>query len=306
MVNESTLRRLAFIKHLFSLAVDQSRQPEPIAATSILMFHDSVELFLVLAAEVTNADSGNKTDFMGYFGALKESLGRDLEQREAMKRLNNARVALKHHGTLPAHSSVEGFRVNSTSFFEQNMPLIFNIEFSAVSLSYLVEDPEIRLHIDQANEAMQQRQYKEAMAPLAVAYTLLSKNYRQQTPRPFGRFDFRNLKSNDAKKAAQAILVDPRKDQRFSMHVFGQTGAEDFFVAVTEAITNIQNILEVLAQGIDYRDYIQFQSLVPKIYYSGRGDDYGVRYSEDMEYSQEQCQFCFDFVIRSAIILQSQ
>lgn len=56
-VKEST-RRLAFIKYLYNMAVEQSMKPEPTCASSVLTFHDSIELFLEPASE--HLDIGKK------------------------------------------------------------------------------------------------------------------------------------------------------------------------------------------------------------------------------------------------------
>jgi len=42
MLNESVVRRLAFIKYLYKVAIEQSQRLEPLCATSILTFHDAI------------------------------------------------------------------------------------------------------------------------------------------------------------------------------------------------------------------------------------------------------------------------
>jgi hypothetical protein len=49
MLNESIMKRLAFIRHLYDVGMEQSRQPEPMCAASIMTFHDCGELFLQLS-----------------------------------------------------------------------------------------------------------------------------------------------------------------------------------------------------------------------------------------------------------------
>lgn len=55
-----------------------------------------------------------------------------------MKRLNKARVQLKHYGTSPSKLDIEAFRATVTNFFDENTPKIFGIDFSSVSLVDLV------------------------------------------------------------------------------------------------------------------------------------------------------------------------
>src|SRR5438874_2645254 len=131
MIDQTAMRRLAFIRYLYTLAVKQSMQPEPLGAASILTFHDSVELFLHLAYEHLNLSTGNEPTFMGYWDQLAPKLPTSgLPQREAMRRMNKSRVALKHHGTLPSRLDVDAFRANITSFFEDSSTMVVVIKFN--------------------------------------------------------------------------------------------------------------------------------------------------------------------------------
>ncbi|GAA2669936.1 hypothetical protein GCM10010412_048650 [Nonomuraea recticatena] len=40
-------RRLAYIRYLHSLGVDQARLPEPLSSASVLMLHDAAERLLL-------------------------------------------------------------------------------------------------------------------------------------------------------------------------------------------------------------------------------------------------------------------
>jgi hypothetical protein len=45
------MRRLAFIRLLYQQGVGQSQLPEPLSFSCVLTFHDTIELFVILAAE---------------------------------------------------------------------------------------------------------------------------------------------------------------------------------------------------------------------------------------------------------------
>jgi hypothetical protein len=104
-MDPSDLKRLAFIKYLFTIALDQSYLPEPAGAAAILTFHDAIELFNQLACEYLDIDTigkGSKQiNFIEYWDLISLKLSQPLPQKESMNRLNKARVALKHHGNLP-------------------------------------------------------------------------------------------------------------------------------------------------------------------------------------------------------------
>ena len=49
---EIIIRRLATIKYLYNIGIQQSRQVETVAGFSILTFHDCAEMFLILVATI--------------------------------------------------------------------------------------------------------------------------------------------------------------------------------------------------------------------------------------------------------------
>jgi len=103
--------------------------------------HDAVELFLQLASEYLNAGTAHLV-FMDYWDILNKKLAADeLEQKESMRRLNKARVALKHHGTFPSDLDIESFRASTTSFFQDNTRLVFSVTLEEVSLIELQHSP---------------------------------------------------------------------------------------------------------------------------------------------------------------------
>lgn len=139
VLDNSTAKRLAFIRYLHTIAVEQSKKPEPLSCTSILMLHDSIELFLQLSYEHLN---GGKADpkFLEYWDIINSKLnGKAITQKESIRRLNDARVSLKHHGNLPSKLDIEGFRASALNFFEDNTPIIFGVSFKEISLVELVQ-----------------------------------------------------------------------------------------------------------------------------------------------------------------------
>src|SRR5579863_9692092 len=131
----------------------QRGRPEPLGAASILAFHDSVELFLHLAYEHLNLSTKSEPKFMEYWELLAPKLPTgEPAQKEAMRRMNNSRVSLKHHGNLPSRLDVDAFRASVTSFFEDNCPLVFGIQFNSISLVNLVQYKSVRTTLEEASK----------------------------------------------------------------------------------------------------------------------------------------------------------
>jgi hypothetical protein len=182
----ATIRRLALVKSLFLVGIEQSRGPEPLNAFSILTMHDGVELFLQLASE--HVDEGKRNIlFLEYWDVLKKRLpGDGLTQRESMRRLNEARRSLKHHGTLPSRLDIEGLRASTVNFFEENVPIVFGLEFRNLSLVELVTFERSRKALEEAQREIEMGTFKNAMEHCSLALAYLLADYESQIEQQFG------------------------------------------------------------------------------------------------------------------------
>ncbi len=172
MLDESTLRRLSFIRYIYRMAVDQADQPEPYCAVSVLSFHDAIEMFLSLACEYKNVSVPTSINFLQYWEKLDPVLQPyGLSQKRSMTRLDKARGNLKHHGNRPSKEDVDSHRAAARLFFEENTPTVFGTELHRVSLVNFVHPIEARREIEEAvrlGEAKPDADtpYKRAMAIL--------------------------------------------------------------------------------------------------------------------------------------------
>ncbi len=292
MPTETTLQRLSFIRYLYGIAVEQSRQPEPFGAASVLTFHDSVELFLQLAAESKGIRT-TEINFMQYWVVLRPHLQNgELSQKEEMRRLNKIRVDLKHIGILPSKLVVESLRANTTSFFEENTPLIFGIEFGKISMTYLIQNNTVKTLLDEAGAFMEHGSRAKAIDKIALAFEELMIEYtiskfpRRRRNLFSSRFFLPRLKSSQPDSSRQL---------------------EDFAEQVKEALEELRESMVILSLGLDYQRYVRFKQLTPFVVrYSGSVHP-SLPQSTEEEHapSLAHCQFCYDFVIASAIRIQS-
>jgi len=162
LLTQPTMRRLTITRYLYTQALDQERKGDLLAGLALLPFHDAVELFLQTAAETHQIALGKSVEFMGYWPAFSAA-GFRLPYQEQMKRFNNARVEVKHRGTLPSRHDVEGFRSASTNFLVETSPRLFEIEFDSISLSSLVRSGEVRSGLQEAEAAAKAERFEEAL-----------------------------------------------------------------------------------------------------------------------------------------------
>jgi hypothetical protein len=290
MLAESTVQRLAFIRYLYNIAIEQSRQPEPLGAASILTFHDSIELFLQLASEHLNAGT-KRPGFIDYWDLLEPKLpSGGLAQKESMRRLNKSRVALKHHGTLPSKLDIEAFRASATNFFEENTPLAFCTELNSISMVNLVKCTEARSSLEEASKLIEEGRTEDTLDKIAIAFAQLVDDYEDRKRTRFGRSPF---------FFGESLTFESSFSMGIQDHKFA-----GFVDKVRDSIEAMQSAMKILSLGLDYRRYVKFRLFTPQVTKVLSGDYHISRGRRDALPSIEECHFCYDLVVESAIRLQ--
>lgn len=293
---EKTIERLAFIKSLYDIGVEQSRRAEPYCWASVLTFHDAVELFLALAAEHLNLDKRlGRIEFMEYWPLLSKKLtakGRsELTQMIAMERLNKARVDFKHYGNPLSKSAIDDFRTSVMNFFEENTPVVFGVGFSGISLIELVECQAAKTSLKNAEENLKGKKIEDSLDKVALAFAQLIDDYESRKTDYFGRSPFFFGRSMTFMNA-------------FFMKIEGRLG--EFVDTVKESVEALQESVKILSLGLDYRRYARFRLLTPTVERMMNEEYEVVRVQRGSQGTptEEDVRFCLDFVIESATVLQ--
>lgn len=288
-MNEATTRRLAFAKYLYNIGVQQSTAPELMAAASVLTFHDATEFYLQIASEYLNA-GGSQPAFLEYWEILARKLPSELAQKEGMRRLNKARVALKHSGTLPSRLDVEAFRVTATEFFQENTPLIFDIEFDTISLLAFVSPAEARVRLEEAETHYGAGTFVEAIDKAAVAFEVILDDYLSRKRSP-GRSAFQFGESLTFSGFDLSGLR--REDER----------AARLIEKLVRSIESMRQALRVIGVGVDYRRYSRYRLFAPAIARTMDGKYHVQRmgWAGDPDIGKAEARYCLDFVVDAAI-----
>ena len=288
MNKEIITKRLTFIKQLFKIGIAQSYQAESVAFFSILSFHDSIEMFLILLAEKKNIKS-EKFNFMDYWEKIP-----DLTLKESMRNLNDRRKNIKHKGLLPAKSEIEISRVSTIEFFDQNTKAQFNIDFQDISLLELINYPIVLKYLKKSEKYLNESQFNESIENAAFAFDELittyenNKSFWNQSPFFFGD----RIRSISSRRILQSISITERS------HDF-----EDFIDSMKESVQAIQKATKIMGFGIDYKEYAMFKILTPTITRLMSGQLIA-EIMRKKKWTPENCQYCIDFVIDSALKLQ--
>jgi hypothetical protein len=251
-----------------------------LAAVALLSFHDAVEMFLLLTAEHLGVSLGKNTTFDGYWTQIAAQASVQLPSRNAMRRMNNSRVNLKHHGSIPSATDLDQFRGDAATFFTDATQAVFTADFASIDMTDLVTQQAALTRILAAETHARQGDYVEAIMLLWEALDDLLDDYagRKRTWFGAGAFTF------GREKVVEALRDVAKNGPRASSHI----------MALTEAVVELQQAMRVLAMGLDYGRYVRLYMLTPHR---------SVPPVPGLQIGNEQYQFCKLFVIEAAIHL---
>ncbi|MGW7597178.1 hypothetical protein [Streptomyces antimycoticus] len=308
-ITPETMRRLAFIRLLVGQGLEQSRLPDPLAASCILTFHDAVELFLILASEHLGITIPDRGPFVTrYFETMHPSKagagGVDLAGKIGVKRLTTQRNSFKHDAALPAAPTIEQARRDTVQFFEENTPRVFGISFAAIDMIELVPQEGTREHLRAAASTWANGDLINGMGLLRIAFEemflqhLNGDDYRGSVL-AFGRrvraepfLDGKVAKALTLDKTGGYAAVPPRLAESVGQHV----------QALTESVAKMQSALRASSLGIEVHRLHRFEQLTPDVvsFSDGRRE---VRSYGDYSATPEDFEYCQQFVISAALRL---
>lgn len=287
---EIIIRRLALIKYLYQRGIEQSRQAEVVAGFSILSFHDSIEMFLLLAAEHRNMKT-DKLSFMDFWEKIP-----DLTLGESMKALKDRRVSIKHKSQFPSKGDIDISRINVTDFFEQNTKIQFEIDFENVSLLDLINYDDVKIDLKKAQKFLEEKKFEKSLLNTKIAFDKLIYSYESNKKHVW----YKNIFEIGTKINKRYYLFDTSKDR----------AKTEWFEGLTETTNKIREVVKLTSLGIDFKRYSVFQFITPKIYRTMTGEYEftpsftGKVNDQNIKMNKENCLFCIDFVIDCAIKLQ--
>jgi hypothetical protein len=295
--------RLAFIRYLHHLGVEQTRLPEPQSSAAVLMFHDAVEAFLLVAAEYLGTAAPR--DFAQYWDVLspaKLPRGVDLAAKQAMVRLNKVRVNLKHHGVMPGARVIDQLTEDTAVFFAANTQLVFGVDYDSVSMTDVIAQERVRELARTAESAAAAGDFLAAMVALTDAAELLllpRRNGGAETqPLRFGE----TIAHLGTETFQRALQPPDRSDRSYDPHAHERGDLARHLERLSEIVTDLQAAARVTALGVDYTAYLRFQSMTPQ---PSDGIDGRREYRAPKGYTPtpDDYTFCLQFVITASLRL---
>ncbi|MGW4476074.1 hypothetical protein ACWENQ_40950 [Nonomuraea sp. NPDC004354] len=295
-----TMERLSFIRLLHQQGIEQSRAPRPFSFTCVLTFHDAIELFLILAVEHLGMSVKEKAFVPKYFDGLHPSnnngQGVELAGRNGVKRLTDRRNAFKHANTWPDAQGIEQSRADTATFFEENTPKVFGIEYAEINMADLVPQESVRDLVKAAAAAESAGERIEAMAFLVDAANAVSHEHVGETFEP-SPFSFGPDLSWPMRENEIANVLRSEQDFRGD----GSKLAKQI-TTLTEITLATQRALRVTTLGIDYAAFHKFRILTPIVDHSVNGER-SIHHPFDYAPTAEHYAYCLHVVITMALRL---
>lgn len=307
------MQRLAFIRLLHQQGLEQSRLPDPLAASCILTFHDAVELYLILVSEhlgITVQDRG--TNFVSrYFDGLHPDKvgpqGVDLAVRIGIKRLTTARNSFKHDAAHPAGKTIEQGRNDASQFFEDNTPRVFGIGFHEIDSTGLIPQQHTREHLKAADRSEAEGDRLTAMAKLAdaVGQMLLDQVHDDEFAGRPTAYSFGNRMPRHTLRTDQVrrTLEQPDHAQRRGVPVRAAESLAQEIVTTRDVTRALQDGMRLIALGVDFHLYQRFVALTPVLAYNFGSAEPTVHAEDGYAPNQEEFEFCRQFVVTLALRL---
>ncbi|ABW11987.1 hypothetical protein Franean1_2557 [Parafrankia sp. EAN1pec] len=286
--DKHVMERLAFIRYMYELGIDQAAGAEPHSWAAILTLHDAVELFLGLAASHHAVDVRKDTTFLAYWKLINDKSAPDhLPFSGKMDKLNSARVAFKHHGNPPATHTIEQCRRDVESFFEAAAPVVFGVSFDDIDLAAVVPHAETVGLLKAAQDFADRGDLLRALGGLSLAFDKMVEHYSMAET--WSSFSMTFHSSRWSPLSFGPTLELSKGPHGSDLH--------RYLAQLNDVASEVQGAMRIIALGIDFPRYMAFRLTTPRVWLNRIGFQDGMRESV----TAENYRTCRRFVIESTL-----
>lgn len=295
-------KRLSYAKYLFEHGKNTLANKSSLYnALAILIFHDAAELFLTVIADKLTFKT--QDHFMDYWKEVEDK-GHSLPYKNELKKLNKIRVDFKHYGILPLFDECIECETTLNHFFSEVARDILELDFSTVSVSDLIENPDIRKHVRAAEKYKDEGNFGESIIESTIAFNYVGKVARGDSSHSF----FIEKNYWDLKKVVPTL----RSSGYTSTNRALQNNFRDIETSFKEVQHTLEEIIQnvnVLLLGVDIFKYKRFNSLTPRTYTDGKGvvhisEGATSIFCNEVNFNQKNALFCIHFVIDTAMKIE--
>ena len=294
MSNETLIRRLVLIKKL-QLEAERyiAENTEPSRVIGVILLDCSVEHLLGTINSIPSKEIKETTNFHQLWETTNERI-KELKKEYSlpyitqMKHLHKVRNNAQHYGIVPDLSELKEGSHFAREFFRDVSKQLFNIEIENLHLSSLIKNQKVRSRLIEAEKTFENQDLATSMKYSVLAFELAMLDEQTRISgsgwsfvRHFGSISYR-------------LQNIPDKDTRENLKEI-----RDKFNRLLE---KLDDELEVLKLGLDYKKYRYFRKISPRPIYGIETDinNLGLANVTDTEqknYTKNNALFCIDFVL---------
>lgn len=296
------VRRLVLVKQAFFHAHEHSRDQTQLGRCfAIHGFDYCIEAMLwALFSLADGAPAGARNwaydTLLGRAaGILKEVKGAEIPYQRDIRTIRDQRNLFQHHGTVPSFEAVTRAADVAETFLRQLMRLAFDLAFDELTLGDLIEDEKIRNFYKEAETAFSEENWQDCATACARAFESATAHSRQRWHSPSiwnsSSLEWGLRELLDSVLGPGRVASWPRDLSRFVDNAQRQ-------------LQELEEQMQVITVGGNYRRYQRFKSKTPSIDYSSGGSTH-VIWPGNLEVSRDDCIESLNFVLDTALEAQS-
>lgn len=222
-----------------------------------------------------------------------------LTMRNQIEALKDRRVAIKHRCQFPSKQDIEISRINAVDFFIENTSIIFDMNFDEISLADLISSKDVKELIVSAEKKLSGKDIFGSLCDSRYAFTKLFTQYERSKSK-FEPWDSLLDVGEEIGDDYKSLVGTDRK-----------MGAK-WFEQISITTNQLRDILKYTALGVDYRKFVYFDTVAPKVFFYWNKDASKIEptfekkdhYEYEKHLRAENADFCIGFVIDCSLKLQ--
>ncbi|MEU8364943.1 hypothetical protein AB0C27_53910 [Nonomuraea sp. NPDC048882] len=221
------------------------------------------------------------------------------------QRAEKDRNTLKHNGGHPDQPTIDLAAIDTTTFLEASTPLVFQLDYAAVSMADVIPQPPVRDLVRQAEAASADGKQLAAMVALAEAFeelfqtSPLDQDYARKAVLRLGPTINRPLRDGEI----AGVLYPPEDGRRKRVGGRHQELAQQI-AAVTEIVMALQAATRLTLIGVDFAAAHRFGLLTPDIvdFINGRRE---YRAPDTYAPTPQDVAWCCQFLVTASLRLSA-
>lgn len=284
LVDSITHKRLILVKQLYQHAVVQSASQHSIISRilPVIAFDLAVETVLMAIVSSLEPSKAPANSFQGLVQQgdhLLATAGCSLVPDQARIRyVHSIRNDAQHKAKYPNESDVSDCRTYTRDFLRSVLTDVWGLDFDKISLTDLVQDNTVKQSLTDAETALSEDDYQQAVKQAAVGLTWALNRVETAIVGRLPSF------------ARGIVLVDSFRDPA------SEFDAQDAY----RALERMQETLLYVALGMNYTDYMKYRQIAGRVVFTMDGKPHLRDLRENIIASDAEfvVSYCIDTVIQ--------